>query len=121
VGPLGISGNPIEIKAVSDEFKAALDALLDIESDVYRTHGPDPTEPVRKIMLGMTDEMFVEVESLPQRVREAIERAQNHKEKDGPLSLSIDMKFTFERGKEFSAALSRMTSSMKPEDWNSYF
>jgi hypothetical protein len=52
---------------------------------------------------------------------EVVERAQRHNEDDGPLTISIDLKLTFEREEEFAAAIKLMEANMKGEDWDNFW
>lgn len=119
-GPSGVSGKPEELLSVAEEARLTLNALLDLESDVYRTHGPEAAEPVRQALLGMTQEIFTEVESLPSRLRILVEQATHHKEGEPPPDSEINLTFTFSRGEALTQALGSMTQNIAPQDWDAY-
>lgn len=117
-GPVGVPGKPQEIWGSVEELGKAFDALLNVESDVYRTHGPDASEPVKAALLGMTAEIFSVVDQIPPQLRDAVLQASNMAGK-GPHVVNIALKFTFSRAEQFQSALIRMQANMKADDWDS--
>ena len=117
-GPLGQPGNPGEILAAAEEMDRALAALVSLESDIFRTHGPDAADPVRQALLGMSDDIFTPIERMPALLRGCVEQARNHSAADGPLVLNANVRFDFSRSDSFHEAMAEMESKMMPEDWN---
>lgn len=116
-GAPGVSGEPDEILRAADEMDRALVALIALESDVFRTHCPEPMLAIRESLLGISDDVFNPLLVIPKMLRDAVEQARSHRDEDGPLRLNLNIKFDFSRTQQFNAALEKMQMLARPEDW----
>jgi hypothetical protein len=93
------------ILSAVNELEAVFSSAYSIESDVFRTHGPDAADALRGVCLGMTEEILGAFERSTQQLREAVLTARAHNPDDGDLILNVETKFTFSRGTRFTAAI----------------
>lgn len=116
-GALGEAGDPKQILEAITEMDRALVALIALESDIFRTHGPEATTSVREALLGMSSSVVDPLRTVPQMLLDAVERARGHKGEDGPLTLNLNVKFEFAKATLFDEALKNMQMRMTQDDW----
>lgn len=115
-GPPGVSGNPILILEAAEKFSEISKSLLELESDIYRTHPPESFSKVKDALQGVSEELIRDMEPLPVKLREIVEMARNHKG-EAPLAAKLDLKFDYFGGDKLMEALSHAKKHAKRDDW----
>jgi hypothetical protein len=117
-GPPGISGKPREILEASDHVGRILQALVLLEDQIFRTHGPDATASVRAVMLGITQEVSEVVTEAVSSLREYIATAKSLKPDAQPMVVKIALNFRFTKADAFAEALKEIKAKIKRDEWD---